>query len=174
MPYQPKGPQVQSLVDPLAKAGRGLLDPSSAYHQRMQGQLSEGIGKTSAAQQRAAALRAAQSGMGGGASPELLETQADIGRSGIEATGDAYAQAMLGGMQAGGQMLSSGLSGQLGLSGQQLQGYLGQQQGAQRQQEMQYQAAQDRQAMQFQQQLQQQRQQQEMMLAQMQMMGGMF
>jgi hypothetical protein len=174
MPYQPKGPQVQGLVDPLAQAGKGLLDPSSAYHQRMQSQLSEGIGKTSAAQQRAAALRAAQAGMGGGASPELLETQADIGRSGLEATGDAYAQAMLGGMTAGGQMLSSGMQGQLGLSGQQQQGYIAQQQAKQRQQEMQQQAAQRQQEMQFQQQLEQQRMQQQIFMQQMQMYGGMY
>jgi hypothetical protein len=163
MPYQPQGPKAQSLIDPLASTGQGLLDPSSAYHQRMQSQLSEGIGKTSAAQQRAAALRAAQAGMGGGASPELLETQADIGRSGLEATGDAYGRAMLGGMELGGQQLGTALSGQLGQQGQQLQGYLAQQQGAANQEAQRFQAA-----------LEQQRMQQQMLLQQMQMYGSMF
>jgi hypothetical protein len=163
MPYKPEGQQVQDLIDPLAKAGAGLLDPSSAYHQRMRSELTEGIGRTSEAQQRAAALRAAQSGLGAGASPELLETQADIGRSGLESMGDASAQAMLGGIGLGGQLLSPALSGQLGLQGQQLQAYLAQQA-----------ALQDQEAMKFQQAMAQQQLQQQMLLQQMALMGGMY
>ncbi len=102
----------------LTSTGAGLLDPSSDYMQRLLDESAEGIGKTGAAQERAAALRAARSGLGAGASPEMLEMQGDIGRSTMSAIGDANAGIRLGGMGLGAQMLGQGMSGDISMRGQ--------------------------------------------------------
>lgn len=172
MPYQPGAPKVQNLIDPLAQAGKGLLDPNSAYSQRMRTELSEDIGGQAEAQQRAAALRAARSGLGAGASPELLETQGQIGQQGLEAYGDASARALLGGMQLGGQLLNPALQGQLGLQGQQLQGFLSQQESNAQKDLAQQQLAQQQAQMQFQAQMAQQQMANDMMLRQLSVYSG--
>ncbi len=91
----------------LAQAGTGLLDPSSDYYQRLNEGMRAQIGQESGAAQRAAALRAAQSGMGVGASPELLETQGLIGRGGLQAMGAASADLRLRAPELGGQLTAA-------------------------------------------------------------------
>ena len=153
------------MINSLSGAGQGLLDPTSAYSRRMRHDLSEGICQQGAAQERGAALRAAQSGLGAGASPELLEMQGQIGRDTQMAQGQADASAVLGSMGLGGQLLSPALSGEIGLQGQQLSGFMGQQQLGQNQ-EMQNQQLQHQSAM------QQQALAQEAMMRELMLLGG--
>lgn len=175
MPYNPGGGAAAGSAGTLADAGAGLLDPSSAYSRRMRSEISEGIGQQTAAQQRSAALRAAQSGLGAGASPELMEMQGEIGREGLRAQGDADAQAVLGGMQLGGNMLGAALGPQTTLQGHNLSGFLTQQQlGANQSlqnQALQHQSAMQQQQLQVQAQLQQQALEQEAMLRELALMG---
>lgn len=94
----------------------------------MREEIREGIGKSTAAQQRGAGLRAARSGLGAGASPELLETQGEIGREGLRAAGQADAGAVLGSMSLGGQMAGAGIGGLNTIRGQDLSTWLGSEQ----------------------------------------------
>lgn len=181
MPYQPGAPGARDIIGSLQEAGTGLLDPSSAYSKRMRNEISEDIGARSAAQERGAALRAARGGMGVGASPELLETQGDIGRAGMSAVGDATADAMLGGMSLGGQLLNPALGAEVGLQGQGLSAYMGQQQLGAQQQRDQMSANMQQQQLQAQQQRDQlqanmeaMRMRNEAMLREMSMGGGYY
>ena len=176
MPYKPSAPAATGFMNQLGNAGAGLLDPSSAYSQRMRSEISEGIGQNTAAQQRGSALRAAGSGMGYGGSPELLEVQGQIGQEGMRAQGQADASAILGGQQLGGQMLGSAMGGAIGLQGQALQGFMGQQQMGQNQamqdQQLQHSSAMQKQQLDAQSKLQQQALQQENYWRELMSMGG--
>lgn len=108
----------QQTAGAVAQAGTGLLDPQSDYFQRLMDGMKSRLGKESAAKQRSAALRAAQSGFGGGASPELMAAQRDIGVGGLEAMGEAGANLRLAAPQLGGQLALGG--GRLQLGGEQL------------------------------------------------------
>jgi len=177
MPYQPGAPKTQGLIDPLAEAGQGLLDPDSAYSQRMREQMVGGIGQQTEAMQRGAVLNASRAGFGTGAGAELLETQGDIGRSGLEAQGQASADMALKAPALGGQMMQAPINAQLALQGQGLQGFMGQQQlGAQQQAQIfqaqlaQQQQEQERQMEEARMQMQAQQLEQEMYLREMGMM----
>jgi hypothetical protein len=98
----------------MAGYGKGMLDPDSDYYQRLSQGMAQRIGAQSAAQQRAAAMRGAWGGFGAGASPERLQTQADLGQAGMEATGQAEAGLRLAAPQIGAQMLQSTFNPQLG------------------------------------------------------------
>lgn len=128
MPYQPEAPRASRIVDTLSTHGTGLLDPKSPYSTKVREEMMKGIGQQGAARKRAGMLAAIRGGMGGGGSPELLDYEADVGRSTNEAIGDASAQAMLAMPELGLRMLSPALSGELGLQGQRLSAYLTQQQ----------------------------------------------
>ena len=134
MPYRPGAPRVQGMIDPLAEAGTGLLDPNSAYSQKMRQEALRGIGDQAGAQQRAAVLQAARAGYGTGAGAELLETQGEIGQAGLEAQGQTAAQLQLQGPQVGAQILNPALSAQMGLQSNDLQAWLAQQNLSQQQQ----------------------------------------
>lgn len=182
LPYQPGAPQANQMIDALSGAGQGLLDPNSDYFKQLSGRMSEQMGAQTEAQQRAAALRATRSGLGMGASPELLSAQSEIGTAGMGQMGQAQADLALRAPQVGGQLVSPALSGSIGLQGQALSGYMGQQQLAAQQQaqqlnanlQAQQQAAQQ-QALQAQMQMQAQQMQQQMALRELSALyGGMF
>jgi hypothetical protein len=114
--YQAPGAGV--LGERLGQMGEfatGMLDPESDYFKRLMAGLQQQIGGQSQAQQRAAALRAAYGGMGGGRGGEMMQTQADIARSGLRATGAAGAQLRLAAPQMGMQALQSTFAPQLGV-----------------------------------------------------------
>lgn len=89
------------------QTGQGLMDPNSDYYKQLNEGMRSQIGDESAAAQRAAALRASQGGMGTGGSAELLETQGDIGRAGLNAMGDASANLRMQAPIAGAQINAS-------------------------------------------------------------------
>jgi hypothetical protein len=98
----------------MAEQARGLMDPNSDYYKRLSAGMQRQIGQQSAAQERGAALRGAWGGLGAGASPELLATQADISQAGLEAQGQAEAGLRLQAPQLGMQGLQSTFQPQLG------------------------------------------------------------
>ena len=102
-------------IGAVSQAGQGLLDPGSDYYKQLSQSMQRQIGQQSAAQERSAALRGAYGGLGGGASPELLATQADIGQAGLEAQGAAESGLALQAPQMGAGMLSSTFSPLLGI-----------------------------------------------------------
>jgi hypothetical protein len=183
-PYQAyQGPStlLQGNLDKMSQTGSGLMDPNSDYYKRLSASMQRQIGGQSAAGQRAAALRGAWSGMGAGASPEMMMTQAGLGQAGLEAAGQAQADLPLMGIeQLGeqsrqygyGQAQQAGQYGHgaaegarqfgvgVGLQQQELAGQQAWQQAQlqQNQQQMQYQAA---------------MQQQQNQMAMMEMMAGM-
>lgn len=110
--------KTQTYKDPnlgfMAGQGRGLMDPESDYYKRLSAGMQQQIGAQSAAQQRAAALRAAWGGMGGGRGGEMMQTSADISRGGLEAQGLAEAGLRLQAPMAGAQMVQSTFQPQLG------------------------------------------------------------
>ena len=106
------------LASAVGEAGTGLLDPNSDYYQRLMDGMKTRLGKESEAAQRAAALRASRSGMGAGASPELLETQGEIGIGGLNAQGEAGANLRLEAPKLGAGMALG--AGNLALGGEQL------------------------------------------------------
>lgn len=163
LPYQPSAPDVQRISGLMEQYGKGLMDPGSDYSRRLAEEMRREIGEQSAAGGRSAALRAAWSGFGGGASPELLSTQGDIATAGLEATGRGAAGLALAGPQLGLQALGAPLQAQMGLQSQALQGYLSQQQLQAEQQWREIQAQLDR-----------ERQAQELMMRQFAMFQGMF
>jgi hypothetical protein len=69
--------------------GGGLMDPGSALYQNFLSQFKQDIGGQAAAQMRSAALSGAESGFGGGMSPEAMQMEAAAGAAGSEATGRA-------------------------------------------------------------------------------------
>lgn len=112
------GAQGQGLGGALSiqgQAGAGLLDPNSDYYKRLMEAMRAQIGGQSAAAQRSAGLRAAQSGFGGGASPELMEMQQGIAQAGLGAAGEAGANLALQAPQLGGQLMGSTFGPALGL-----------------------------------------------------------
>lgn len=106
------------LASAVGQAGKGLLDPGSDYFQRLMDTMKTRLGKESEAQQRSAALVGAQSGFGGGMSPEMLEAQKRTGVAGMEAMGEAGAGLRLAGPQLGGQLALG--AGGLALGGERL------------------------------------------------------
>jgi hypothetical protein len=85
----------EDIAGTLADYGEGLMEPGSDLSQRWMEQMREDVGKGTDAAQRAAGYQAVQSGFGGGASPELLQSQTDIGIAGQEAAGDAASDYLL-------------------------------------------------------------------------------
>lgn len=79
----------EGVAGQLSDVMKGFLDPNSAYFQRLMERMRGEIGEQTETSQRAAALRAAQGGLGGGASTELLATQGELGTAGLEAAGQA-------------------------------------------------------------------------------------
>lgn len=112
--YQAGGGSVQGVPE-LLGAGKGLLQPGSDYYQRLSEAMQQQIGAQSAAAQRASALRGAWSGFGAGAAPETMATSADIGRAGLEASGQAQANLALQAPQLGMQALQSTFSPQISM-----------------------------------------------------------
>ncbi|MGH2620936.1 MAG: hypothetical protein ACRDHG_10265 [Anaerolineales bacterium] len=174
MPYQPGAPQVQNLINPLAEAGKGLLDPNSAYTQQMKGQMIGGIGQQTGAASRGAVLQAARAGYGTGQGAELLETQGDIARGGLEAQGQATADLQLQAPQLGAQMLNPALNAQMGLQGNDLQAWLSQQNLGQQAQMQQAQMAMQQQQVQAQMAMDQARFEQEAKLRELAQMYGSY
>lgn len=109
----------EALASTVGEAGTGLLDPSSDYYQRLVEGMKSRIGKEAGGNYRAAALRAAQGGFGGGQSGELMDMQADIGRAGLEAQGEAGANLRLEAPKTGASMALG--AGGLTLGGEQLE-----------------------------------------------------
>ena len=72
---------------------------------------------------------------GSGASPELLQSQTDIGVAGQEAAGQAASDFMLRAPELGVGAMSGALGNQVGMRGQDLQSSIAQMQDARRQQE---------------------------------------
>ena len=131
------------------------------------------IGGQSEAAQRAAALRAAQGGMGTGASPELMSMQQGIGQAGLESMGQAGANLALQGPMAGANIAQGTFGPALGLQGQAQQGYQFGQGMAFNQQQDAAQQAQFQAQMQQQSQMQQQQLQMQQYLAMLNAsMGG--
>lgn len=115
----PNSPAIQG-AGALSQFGQGMMDPNSDLSQRYMEQLQENIGDQTDAQERAAAYRAAQSGFGVGASPELMQMQTDIGVGGLEAAGDASSDFLMQAPQLGVGALSSAVGNQVGMRGQDL------------------------------------------------------
>lgn len=98
----------------MANYAKGLMDPESDYYKRLSAGMQRQIGEQSAAQQRAAALRGAWGGLGGGRGAEVMQTAADIGQAGLEAQGQAEAGLRLAAPQLGMQALAGTFQPQLG------------------------------------------------------------
>lgn len=96
------------------QVAQGLMEPGSDYFTRLADQLQGRIGKQSQAAQRAAALRGAYSGFGGGMSPESMQSAADIAAGGQEAMGAAGADLALRAPQLGIQAMQGTFQPQLG------------------------------------------------------------
>jgi hypothetical protein len=176
----------------MSEYSKGLMDPGSDYYKQLSGAMQQQIGGQAAAQQRSAALRAAQSGLGGGRGAEAMQTTADIGQAGLEAQGRAESGLALQAPQMGMQGLQSTFSPYMGIErlGEQSRQFganLGSQQqqfgvgaGLQQQQmahQMALQQAQmqmQAQAQNAQYQMQQQQAQQDTLMQQYAMMYGMF
>lgn len=105
----------------VASYGEGLMDPGSDYYQRLVDGMKTRIGKESAGMQRGNAIRAAQSGFGGGMSGNLMAANQDVNVAGMEAQGEAGAGMRLeapklgagmalgaGGLKLGGEQLAEG------------------------------------------------------------------
>lgn len=171
MPYQPGAPAVQNITNPLTEAGTGLMDPGSAYSQRMKTEALKTIGDQTGAQQRAAVLNAARAGYGTGQSAELLETQGEIGQAGLEAQGQAAAGLQLEAPKVGAQILNPALNAQVGLQSNDLSAWLSQQQLGQQAQAQQANIALEQQRFE----LERQRMEQELRLRELaQMYSGMY
>jgi hypothetical protein len=123
-PYQPEAPAASGIINTLTETGEGLLDPTSEYSSGLRDEMTRDIGERTDAASRRAQLMAARSGLGTGASPELLETQGDISREGLRAAEGASADLALQSPELGISALSPALSGEIGLQGQRLTGYL--------------------------------------------------
>ena len=106
---------LESNLGYMAGAGRGMMDPGSDYFQQLASEMQGQIGQSAAASQRAAALRGAQSGFGGGQGGEVMQTAADIGQSGLEAQGQAMANLRLEAPKLGAEMLGSTFGTHLGM-----------------------------------------------------------
>ncbi len=115
-PYGAAGESAGTLQD----FGTGLLDPESDLSKRWMEQLRENIGGATDAAQRAAGYQAAQSGFGGGASPEVLEMQNELGVAGREAEGTAASDYLLRAPSMGIGALGTALGGQTQMRGQDL------------------------------------------------------
>ena len=148
-------------MDALAGYGEGFMDPDSDMSKRWMEQLRENVGESTDAAQRAAGYQAAQQGFGGGASPELLAMQRDIGVGGREAEGQAASDFALRGPTPGVQALGwaagfeTAQRGQdIGAAttqrGQDLQSRMAEMGGQQFQQQFQQQGAQTQQQLQLQ------------------------
>lgn len=105
----------------MADFGAGLLDPNSDMSKRWMERMRNEIGSQTDAAERAAGYRAAQSGFGVGASPELLAMQNDIGVSGLEAAGRAGQDFLMRAPQMGLGALGTATGQQVGMRGQDLQ-----------------------------------------------------
>lgn len=116
-PYGAAGESADTLQD----YGTGLLDPNSPESQRWMEELREQIGRSTEADQRASGYMAAQSGFGGGSSPEVLEMQQNLGVAGREAEGQAASDFILRAPTLGVDALGRALGGQVGMRGQDLQ-----------------------------------------------------
>lgn len=115
-PYGGAGESAETLQD----FGTGLLDPESELGKRWMEQLRENIGGATDAAQRAAGYQAAQSGFGGGSSPEVLEMQNELGVAGREAEGTAASDFLLKAPTLGVGALGTALGGQTQMRGQDL------------------------------------------------------
>lgn len=104
----------------LATQGAGFLDPGSDLSKQWMEKMRGQIGDQTDAAQRAAGYQAAQQGFGGGASPELLQMQGELGVQGLEAGGQAAADFMLRAPTLGAGMMGGALGGQVGMRGQDL------------------------------------------------------
>ena len=175
------GSSLGGNLDYMSQYSQGLMDPNSDYYKRLSSAMQEQIGGQSAAQQRASALRGAQSGFGAGAGGAQMATSADIGQAGLEAQGQSAAGLALQAPAMGMQGLQSTFSPYLGIEqmGEQSRQFganLGENQrqfGVQTglsQQQMAHQQA----LQQAQMQMQQQQMQQEALMNQYAMMYGMF
>lgn len=116
-PYSPYGgdPELSGNLGYLSEYGKGLMDPGSDYYQRLSQAMQRQIGGQAAAGQRAAALRGAWGGLGGGMGGEVMQTAADIGQAGLEAQGMAESGLALRGPQMGAGMLQATFGPGLGL-----------------------------------------------------------
>lgn len=140
----------QGAANTLTQTGQGFLDPNSDFYTQMMERLQKTMGAQTGAAKRSAALDAAESGFGAGASPALAEMQSTIGAAGQEALGGAMGDVALQAPQMGLNFLQSGGNLGLGVSGLQESARMGnigaglQQQGMALQQQ-EAQAAQQRQ-----------------------------
>ncbi len=99
----------------------GFMDPDSDFFQQMMQRQRQAMGAQTAGQQRSAALAGAEGGFGGGASPEMMQMQAQYGAAGTEALGGALTDLQLAAPQLGLQygQVAGGL--QMGQQGQDIQ-----------------------------------------------------
>lgn len=114
-PYSPSGSRLYGQLGDLQEYGQGLMDPGSEYYQGLSREMQQTLGQQGAAAERAAALRSAYGGLGGGQGAELLATQGDIAQSTLEAQGAAQADLALQAPQVGAAMLQSTFAPELGL-----------------------------------------------------------
>lgn len=114
-PYE-EDPRLAEDLGAMSEYGKGLMDPESDYYRRMSAEMQRQIGEQAGAQGRGAALRGAWSGMGAGASPELMATQADISQAGLEAQGVAESGLRLEAPKLGAGMVQSTFGPRLGVS----------------------------------------------------------
>lgn len=112
---------LEAGLSKMSEYGGGLMDPGSDLYKRMSAGMQGQIGAQGAAQQRAAALRGAWGGLGGGQGAEVMQTAADIGQSTLGAQGQAEANLRMQAPQIGAGMLQSTFGPQGQLAAQQEQ-----------------------------------------------------
>lgn len=101
----------------MQNVGSGLMDPNSAYFQKLLGRMKGELGQQGAAQKRAAALTGAESGFGAGGGAEVMQMQGDIDEATMEATGEAAGDLALAAPGVGAQIAGQGAGINLGVAG---------------------------------------------------------
>ncbi len=108
------GQMAQSMWD----VAQGYMDPDSDMFQQLLQRQRQTMGQQTAAQQRSAAMAGAESGFGGGSSPQSMQMQAQYGAAGQEALGESMTNLQLAAPQMGLQYGQAALGGQMGQQGQ--------------------------------------------------------
>ncbi len=108
------GQMAQGMWD----VAQGYMDPDSDMFQQLLQRQRQAMGKDTAARQRSAAMAGAESGFGGGASPEMMQMQQMYGAQGQEALGQGMANLQLAAPQMGLQYGQAAMGGQMGQQAQ--------------------------------------------------------
>ncbi len=90
-----------NMAQGMWDVAQGFMDPDSEMFGQLMQRQRQAMGQQTAAQQRSAALAGAEGGFGAGASPEMMQMQAQYGAAGTEALGSSLTNLQLAAPQMG-------------------------------------------------------------------------